>query len=56
MAKHIAGVTARELSMVRNRHISLRKLNAAIADVVNAFAELDGQGLGGWQRGGHPHR
>ncbi|MEO3806874.1 Tn3 family transposase [Nonomuraea sp. B1E8] len=40
-AKHIAGVTARELSMVRNRHITLKKLNAPIADVVNAFAELD---------------
>ncbi len=40
-AKHIAGVTTRELSMVRNRHITLKKLNAAIADVVNAFAELD---------------
>ncbi|MEV4020039.1 Tn3 family transposase [Nonomuraea angiospora] len=40
-AKHISGVTARELSMVRNRHINLKKPNAAIADVVNAFAELD---------------
>jgi hypothetical protein len=40
-AKHLAGVTARELSMVRNRQITLKKLNAAIADVVNAFAELD---------------
>ncbi|MEV0046908.1 Tn3 family transposase [Nocardia rhamnosiphila] len=40
-AKHIAGVSARELSMVRNRHIDLKKLNAAIATVVNAFAELD---------------
>ncbi|MFG6200341.1 Tn3 family transposase [Nonomuraea sp. JJY05] len=40
-AKHIAGVTARELSMVRNRHVTLKKLNAAIADVINAFAELD---------------
>ncbi len=40
-ARHIAGVSARELSMVRNRHIDLRKLNAAIATVVNAFAELD---------------
>jgi TnpA family transposase len=40
-AKHIAGVSARELSMVRNRHIDLTKLNAAIATVVNAFAELD---------------
>jgi TnpA family transposase len=27
--------------MVRNRHINLKKLNAAIADVVNGFAELD---------------
>ncbi|WP_324195407.1 transposase [Nocardia abscessus] len=40
-AKHIAGVSARELSMVRNRHIDLKKLNAAITMVVNAFAELD---------------
>jgi TnpA family transposase len=40
-ARHIAGVSARELSMVRNRHIDLNKLNAAIATVVNAFAELD---------------
>jgi TnpA family transposase len=40
-ARHIAGVSARELSMVRNRHIDLKKLNAAIGCVVNAFAELD---------------
>ncbi|MBA8953172.1 hypothetical protein HNR61_004822 [Actinomadura namibiensis] len=40
-AKHIAGITAWELSMVRNRHIDTAKLNAAIAVVVNAFAELD---------------
>ncbi len=40
-ARHIAGVSARELSMVRNRHIDLKKLNAAIATVVNAFNELD---------------
>ncbi|MET8388389.1 Tn3 family transposase [Streptosporangium canum] len=52
-AKHIAGVTARELSMVRNRHITLKKLNAAIADAVNAFAELDVvKAWGGWQHGG----
>jgi hypothetical protein len=31
-------VSARELSMVRNRHIDLKKLNAAIATVVSAFA------------------
>ena len=29
-ARHIAGVSARELSMVRNRHIDLKKLNSAI--------------------------
>jgi TnpA family transposase len=40
-ANHIAGVSARELSMVRNRHVDLKKLNAAIATVVNAFADLD---------------
>jgi hypothetical protein len=41
-ATHIAGVSARELSMVRNRHIDLGKLLcAAIAAVVSAFAELD---------------
>ena len=40
-ARHISGVSARELSMVRNRHIDLKKLNSAIATVVNAFAELD---------------
>ncbi|HEX4811554.1 MAG TPA: transposase [Nonomuraea sp.] len=40
-AKHIAGVSARELSMVRNRHIDIKKLNAAIGCVVNAFGELD---------------
>ncbi|MEV1175310.1 hypothetical protein [Nonomuraea sp. NPDC049784] len=30
-AKHLTGVSARELSMIRNRHIDIRKLNAAIA-------------------------
>jgi TnpA family transposase len=40
-ARHISGVSARELSMVRNRHIDLKKLNSAIATVVNAFSELD---------------
>jgi TnpA family transposase len=40
-ARHISGVSARELSMVRNRHIDLKKLNSAIATVVNAFNELD---------------
>lgn len=46
-ARHIAGVSARELSMVRNRHIDLSELNAAIATVVNAFAELDVVRAGG---------
>ncbi|GAA3074087.1 hypothetical protein GCM10017600_26670 [Streptosporangium carneum] len=36
-AKHLTGVSARELSMVRNRHITIAKLNAAIASVVNAL-------------------
>ncbi|GAA3428763.1 Tn3 family transposase [Streptosporangium nondiastaticum] len=40
-AKHLSGISARELSMIRNRHIDLAKLNAAIACVVNAFADLD---------------
>jgi hypothetical protein len=40
-ARHISGVSARELSMVRNRHIDLKKLNSAIAAVVNAFNDLD---------------
>jgi TnpA family transposase len=40
-ARHISGVSARELSMVRNRHIDLKKLNSAIATVVNAFNDLD---------------
>jgi hypothetical protein len=35
-ARHISGVSARELSMVRNRHIDLKKLNSAIATVVKA--------------------
>ena len=51
-ARHIAGVSARELSMVRNRHIDLKKLNAAIATVVNAFNELERrQGVGRRHRG-----
>ncbi|GII05572.1 hypothetical protein Pta02_75800 [Planobispora takensis] len=40
-AKHLSGISARELSMVRNRHTTITKLNAAIASAVNAFAELD---------------
>ncbi|GAA4068733.1 hypothetical protein GCM10022214_24660 [Actinomadura miaoliensis] len=36
-AKHIARVSPRELSMVRNRHIDIK----TIATVVNASAELD---------------
>jgi TnpA family transposase len=40
-ARHIAGITAHEISLVKNRHVTLDKLNRAIADVVNAFAKLD---------------
>lgn len=40
-ARHIEGITAQEISLAKNRHISLAKLNKAITDVVNAFAALD---------------
>lgn len=40
-ARHIPEVTAHEISLVANRHITIAKLNRAIADVVNAFADLD---------------
>ncbi|MDL4813167.1 Tn3 family transposase [Actinomadura opuntiae] len=40
-ARHIAGITAHEISLARNRHVTLAKLNKAIAEVVNAFAQLD---------------
>jgi TnpA family transposase len=40
-ARHIAGVTAHELSTTSARHVTTGKLNKAIADVVDAFTELD---------------
>ncbi|MEV1178730.1 transposase, partial [Nonomuraea sp. NPDC049784] len=40
-ARHIEGITAHEISLAKNRHITLAKLNKAITDVVNAFAQLD---------------
>jgi hypothetical protein len=40
-ARHIAGVSAHELSTTARRHVTVEKLNKAIADVVNAFMELD---------------
>ena len=40
-ARHIAGVSAHELSATARRHVTVEKLNKAIADVVNAFLELD---------------
>lgn len=40
-ARHIAGITAHEISLARNRHVTVAKLNKAIAAVVNAFAQLD---------------
>jgi TnpA family transposase len=40
-ARHIAGVSAHELSATARRHVTVDKLNRAIADVVNAFLELD---------------
>ncbi len=40
-ARHITAVTAHELSTTARRHVTVDKLNKAIADVVNAFTELD---------------
>ncbi len=40
-ARHIAGVTAHELATTSGRHVTIDKLNKAIADVVDAFTELD---------------
>ena len=40
-ARHIAGVTAHELSTTSGRHVTIGKLNKAIADIVDAFTELD---------------
>ena len=40
-ARHIAGVTAHELSTTSGRHVTIDKLNKAIADIVDAFTELD---------------
>ena len=40
-ARHIAGITAHEISLAKNRHVTLAKLNKAIAEVVNAFTRLD---------------
>jgi TnpA family transposase len=40
-ARHLAGISAHELSMTANRHVSIAKLNKAITDVINAFARLD---------------
>nr|WP_267882122.1 Tn3 family transposase [Streptomyces sp. NRRL F-2664] len=40
-ARHIAGVSAHELSAITNRHLGVDKINEAITDVVNAFMRLD---------------
>jgi len=40
-ARHMAGVSAHELGATFRRHMSISKLNKAIADVVDAFTELD---------------
>jgi hypothetical protein len=40
-ARHIAGVSAHELATTSARHVTIGKLNKAIADVVDAFTELD---------------
>jgi Tn3 transposase DDE domain len=40
-AGHIRSITAHELSVTARRHVTVEKLNKAIADVVYAFTELD---------------
>ena len=40
-ARHIAKVSAHELGTTARRHVTIEKLNKAIADVVDAFMELD---------------
>jgi TnpA family transposase len=40
-SRHIRGISAHEISLAANRHVTLPKLNRAIADVVNGFSELD---------------
>ncbi|HEY8741622.1 MAG TPA: Tn3 family transposase, partial [Chloroflexota bacterium] len=40
-ARHMAGVSAHELSATANRHVTVAKLNQAITDVINGFARLD---------------
>jgi len=40
-ARHIAGVSAHELSVAARRHTTVAKLNEALTDVVNAHAKLD---------------
>lgn len=40
-ARHIRGVSAHELGATATRHFSIEKLNQAIADVINAYLELD---------------
>ena len=40
-ARHIRSITAHELSVTARRHVTVEKLNKAIADVVDAFTELD---------------
>ena len=60
-ARHMAGVSAHELGVTARRHATIGKLNLAIADVVDAFSELDlvrARGDGGRRRhpGGDVHR
>ncbi|MDQ2710227.1 MAG: transposase [Actinomycetota bacterium] len=40
-ARHIVGGSAHELSDTARRYVTVDKLNKAIADIVNAFMELD---------------
>ncbi|MCA1678088.1 MAG: transposase, partial [Actinobacteria bacterium] len=40
-ARHMRGVSAHELGATANRHVTIDKLNRAIADVINAYLQLD---------------
>jgi TnpA family transposase len=40
-ARHMRGVSAHELGATANRHFTTEKLNRAIADVINAYLQLD---------------
>ena len=40
-ARHMRGISAHELGATFIRHFTIEKLDRAIADVINAYLELD---------------